>query len=89
MTYQETPRQKFTRQPNRKEARQRFVDAGGPDGDRVLTFSEWCGGNGFSIPTGRRLKKIGKGPDFILLGTRTLGVTIRENRRWQASRTIR
>jgi hypothetical protein len=58
-------------------------------GDRdecVLTFAEWCALNSFSIATGRRIKNSGKGPQFVRLSARRIGVTVRVNREWQAAR---
>jgi hypothetical protein len=56
--------------------------------DRVMTFDEWCCLNHFSIATGKRIIKAGKGPAFVRLSERRKGVTVAENRRWQASRLI-
>jgi predicted DNA-binding transcriptional regulator AlpA len=58
------------------------------DDDRVLTFMEWCELNGLSRSTGQRIIAAGKGPRFIQLSEKRIGVTIGENRRWQASRLI-
>ena len=58
------------------------------DDDRVMSFDEWCLLNGFSRSTGQRLAASGKGPAFIRLSVRRVGVTVAENRRWQASRII-
>ncbi|MET4479653.1 transcriptional regulator [Bradyrhizobium sp. F1.13.3] len=60
----------------------------GIDDDRMLTFDEWCCLNGISQATGYRLIASGKGPAFVQLSTRRKGVTVAENRRWQASRLI-
>lgn len=60
----------------------------GIDDDRMLTFAEWCQLNGFSASTGQRLIASGNGPAFVQLSTRRKGVTVAENRRWQASRRI-
>jgi hypothetical protein len=59
------------------------------DPDAVLTFQEWCLLNGLTPATGDRIRRSGKGPKFVRLSTRRLGVTRRENRRWQDSRTIK
>jgi len=59
-----------------------------PDDDEVLTFLQWCASNGFSESTGRRLRKAGKGPIFTQLSDRLLGVTRRNNRDWQAARSL-
>ncbi|WP_235939940.1 helix-turn-helix transcriptional regulator [Bradyrhizobium hipponense] len=58
------------------------------EGDRVLSFDDWCKLNGFSRSTGQRLIAAGNGPQFIKLSERRKGVTVAENRRWQASRLI-
>lgn len=60
----------------------------GIDGDRILTFSEWCQLNSFSPSTGQRLIASGQGPVFVRLSARRKGVTVAENRRWQQSRLI-
>lgn len=58
------------------------------EGDCVLSFDEWCRLNGFSRSTGERMVKAGQGPVFVQLSARRKGVTVAENRRWQASRLI-
>ncbi|MBR0936699.1 transcriptional regulator [Bradyrhizobium jicamae] len=58
------------------------------DDDRIMTFGEWCELNSFSASTGQRLIANGRGPRFIQLSARRKGVTVGENRRWQASRLI-
>jgi len=50
---------------------------------QVLTFLEWCRLNKISPATGRRIRKSGKGPKFIRLSDRRIGVTIGDNRAWQ------
>lgn len=60
----------------------------GLDDDRMLTFGEWCQLNSFSLSTGQRLIASGEGPVFVRLSARRKGVTIGENRRWQAARQI-
>jgi hypothetical protein len=52
----------------------------------VLTFMQWCQLNNFSEATGRRIVKAGKGPPFIQLSTRRIGVTVANNAAWQAAR---
>ncbi|MGA2056907.1 MAG: transcriptional regulator [Bradyrhizobium sp.] len=66
---------------------QRFAAPAVTD-DCVMSFDEWCKLNGFSRSTGQRLIAAGKGPQFIRLSERRKGVTVAENRRWQASRLI-
>jgi len=63
-------------------------DCAAPDDDRVMSFREWCGVNGFSVATGRRLRKAGKAAAFTQLSDRRVGVTVRDNRAWQESRKI-
>jgi predicted DNA-binding transcriptional regulator AlpA len=58
------------------------------DDDRVLSFKQWCEINGFSRSTGQRIISAGNGPRFIQLSEKRIGVTVAENRRWQASRVI-
>ena len=50
---------------------------------QVLTFLEWCKLNKISPATGRRIRKSGKGPKFIRLSDRRIGVTVGDNRAWQ------
>jgi predicted DNA-binding transcriptional regulator AlpA len=56
--------------------------------DRVLSLDDWCELNGFSRSTGQRIIAAGNGPNFIKLSERRKGVTVGENRRWQAARLI-
>jgi hypothetical protein len=53
---------------------------------RVLTFAEWCGMNGFSVSTGRRILNGGTGPTVIQLSERRIGTTLQANRAWQEAR---
>jgi hypothetical protein len=54
--------------------------------DQVLTFHEWCRLNRFSERTGRRVLGGSDGPIVTRLSRRRIGVTVRNNRRWQESR---
>ena len=54
--------------------------------NQVLTFEQWCLLNAFSKATGKRLKASGDGPVFTQLSTNRIGVTVGNNRAWQASR---
>ena len=72
----------------RPEVTVRSMGAFGDHDDRAMTFPEWCLLNGFSESTGLRLIASGKGPTFVRLSARRKGVTVGENRRWQASRLI-
>jgi hypothetical protein len=56
------------------------------DDQRVLTISQWCVVNNFSIDTGRRLIKAGKGPVITQISDRRIGITAGNNRKWQQSR---
>jgi len=67
---------------SRRSARERALDD-----DWVMPFSLWCEVNNFSAATGRRLRKAGKGPVFTQISDRRIGVTVRNNRIWQESRT--
>jgi hypothetical protein len=55
--------------------------------DAVLTLDMWARLNGFSPRTGRRILKSGTGPKVLQLSTQRRGITVKENRRWQESRT--
>jgi hypothetical protein len=58
-----------------------------PDNDHcVMSFAQWCAVNDFSLATGRRIKISGNGPVFTQLSERRIGVTVANNRTWQASR---
>lgn len=61
-------------------------DRAHPDDHRVLTFREWCEVNSFSEATGRRIVSAGNGPIITQLSPRRIGVTVANNRAWQASR---
>jgi hypothetical protein len=54
--------------------------------DRCLTFREWCQLNGIGERTGRRILKSGNGPVVTQLTEKRIGITVRANRAWQASR---
>ena len=54
---------------------------------QILTFLEWCRLNRISPATGRRIRKAGKGPAFVQLSDRRVGVTIGANAKWQAQRS--
>ena len=75
MTLREAERQR------RQQERDRAVDD-----QRVLTIAQWCEVNGFSLDTGRRLIKAGKGPVITQISDRRIGVTVGNNRHWQQSR---
>ena len=52
----------------------------------VLSFPEWCQLNDIGERTGRRILASGNGPVITQLSDRRIGVTVRNNRIWQASR---
>jgi predicted DNA-binding transcriptional regulator AlpA len=54
--------------------------------ERILTFPEWCTLNSLSPATGRRLLKSGDGPKVVQLSPRRIGVSLRANREWLATR---
>lgn len=56
------------------------------NGNRVLTFREWCLLNGISERTGRRIIKSGHGPTVTQLSLKRIGITIANNADWQAAR---
>jgi hypothetical protein len=53
---------------------------------QVLRFKEWCGLNRVSERTGRRILASGNGPVTTQLSAKLIGITVRANREWQASR---
>jgi hypothetical protein len=65
---------------------QRVIPSVGDDGDAVLTFGEWCRLASIGESTGRKIKAAGKGPRFVRLTEKKLGVTLREHRRWMKAR---
>jgi hypothetical protein len=54
--------------------------------NQVLSFFEWCRLNRFSERTGRRILKSGNGPIVTMLSDKRIGITVGNNRAWQASR---
>ena len=56
------------------------------DDQRVMTIAQWAEVNGFSVWTGQRLIKAGKGPVVTQTSDRRIGITVRNNRAWQESR---
>jgi hypothetical protein len=56
------------------------------DDQRVMTIPQWCTVCGFSLDTGRRLLKAGKGPIVTQISDRRIGITVGNNRRWQRAR---
>jgi predicted site-specific integrase-resolvase len=68
-------------QQRRQKERDRALDD-----QRVMTIDQWCQLNGFSWWTGQRLIKSGQGPKITQLSPRRIGVTVANNRKWQAAR---
>ena len=56
------------------------------DDQRVMSISQWCEVCNFSVWTGKRLIKAGKGPVITQISDRRIGITVGNNRKWQASR---
>jgi hypothetical protein len=54
--------------------------------DQVLTFPQWCALNNLSERTGRRILAAGKGPVITELSPQRIGITVGNNKTWQASR---
>jgi hypothetical protein len=56
------------------------------DDQRVMTILQWAEVNGFSVWTGRRMIRAGKGPKILQLSPRRIGITVAANRAWQQAR---
>ena len=54
--------------------------------NQVLTFRQWAALNGISARTGRRILAAPGGPIVTRLSPRRIGITVANNRQWQASR---
>ena len=54
--------------------------------DQILSFHEWCRLNRISARTGRRIIERGEGPVVTKLSPQRIGITVENNRFWQASR---
>jgi len=52
----------------------------------VLTIPQWAALNGLSYWTAKRLLRAGKGPKITQISDRRVGITVGNNRKWQASR---
>jgi hypothetical protein len=74
MTLRENERQRLLRMHSTIEA------------DKVLSFRQWCEINGLSERTGRRILAGDDGPVVTQLSPRRVGVTVANNRAWQASK---
>jgi len=53
---------------------------------QVLTFKQWTALNGISARTSRRILAAPGAPIVTRLSARRFGITVANNRRWQASR---
>ncbi len=54
--------------------------------DQVLLFREWCALNRLSERTGRRILDAPGGPVVTQLSPKRIGITVGNNKRWQATR---
>jgi hypothetical protein len=54
--------------------------------DQILMFHEWCRLNRISERTGRRIFASGNGPVVTQVSAQRIGVLVKNNQRWQASR---
>jgi hypothetical protein len=54
--------------------------------EQILSFFQWCALNGFSPRTGRRVLASGNGPTITQISDKRIGITVGNNRAWQASR---
>jgi hypothetical protein len=76
-----SPREAERRRIQRQHSLQHSLDD-----DKVLTFAEWCKLNRIGQRTGRRIIRSGNGPVVTQLSERRIGITVGNNRRWQAAR---
>ena len=76
-----SPREAERRRIQRQHSLQHSLDD-----DKVLTFAEWCKLNRIGQRTGRRIIKAPGGPVVTQLSERRIGITVGNNRRWQAAR---
>jgi hypothetical protein len=79
MSISETARRRSTQRPH-------VLEQHSAEGDKVLTFAEWCALNKIGQRTGRRIIRSGNGPVVTQLSERRIGITVGNNRRWQAAR---
>jgi hypothetical protein len=71
----------------RENERQRLLRMSAAiEDDKVLTFRQWCEINGLAERTGRRVLASGTGPTVTQVSAKRIGVTVRNNRAWQAAR---
>jgi hypothetical protein len=55
-------------------------------GDIILSFLEWCALAGLPETTAREMRARGEGPRCVKFGSKKLGVSLSEHRRWMKSR---
>ena len=72
-----------TREMIKRELAGRLND----DDQMMLTFNQWCEVNNFSPRTGRRILSGPHAPSVTQLSARKIGISVGNNRAWQASRT--
>ena len=85
---------KHNKQHKRKQKRRSALDAPLPflpregelHDEQVLSFHQWCALNGFSPRTGRRILASANGPTVTQISDKRIGITVGNNRAWQASR---
>jgi hypothetical protein len=59
------------------------------DGDKILSFKQWCELIGVSEATGRRILASDEGPVFRWLSKNRIGVKLSDHRKWMNSRPVR
>jgi hypothetical protein len=79
MSYSEIARRRSNQRPH-------VLEQHSLDDDKVLTFAEWCKLNRIGQRTGRRIIRSGNGPVVTQLSARRIGITVANNRAWQASK---
>src|SRR5262245_45620449 len=86
MTVREAERRQRQREQSNPVHDRELELARALDDQRVMTMAQWAQVNGFSVWTGQRLIKAGKGPTVKQISDRRIGVTVGANRAWQAAR---
>jgi hypothetical protein len=84
----QSERARNQRRSERAAKRKRRLDAlpAQLNDNMVLSFAEWCALNHIGERTGRRILASGNGPVTTHLSAKLVGITVRANRAWQASR---
>jgi hypothetical protein len=59
------------------------------DDNLILSIKEWCALNNFSLRTGGRILAGSDGPVVTRLSARRIGITRKNNAKWQAARSQR